>query len=97
MNKPCLDCGTPTPRTRCATCTRNHTRNRRGRPHYAGNYRQRAAAIRAAAHTCWLCGGGPKQEDPWQADHIFPGDPTSPLAPAHRSCNARRGNKPPPT
>ena len=41
----------------------------------------------------WLCGGGAVPGDPWQADHVIPGNPDSPLAPAHRSCNAARGNK----
>jgi hypothetical protein len=40
-----------------------------------------------------LCGGGARPNDPWQADHVIPGDADSPLAPAHRSCNAARGNK----
>lgn len=60
---------------------------------YAGDYRRRAKAVRESATVCWLCGGGVRPNDPWQADHVVPGDPDSPLAPAHRSCNAARGNK----
>lgn len=60
---------------------------------YAGDYRRRAKAIRDHAEFCWLCGGGAREDDPWQADHVIPGDPNSPLAPAHRSCNASRGNR----
>jgi hypothetical protein len=39
---------------------------------------------------CWLCGDGPRSNDPWAADHVYPGDLASPLAPAHRSCNGAR-------
>ena len=60
---------------------------------YAGDYRKRAKAVRDSANVCWLCGGGVRPNDPWQADHVIPGDADSPLAPAHRSCNAARGNK----
>lgn len=35
--------------------------------------------------------GGPRRGDPWEADHVAAGDPDSPLLPAHRSCNRRRG------
>lgn len=61
---------------------------------YSGDYRIRAKIIRQNAYICHICKEGPKLNDPWQADHLIPGDPNSPLAPAHRSCNARRGNKP---
>jgi hypothetical protein len=61
---------------------------------YSGSYKRRAAAVRANASTCHICGLGAIAGDPWQADHLIPGDPNSPLAAAHRSCNARRGNKP---
>jgi hypothetical protein len=61
---------------------------------YSGDYKARARMVRENAYVCHLCNEGPKLNDPWQADHINPGDPYSPLAAAHRSCNARRGNKP---
>lgn len=61
---------------------------------YMGDYAKRAKEVRLNALFCHLCGEGAKWNDPWQADHIIPSDPNSPLAPAHRSCNARRGNKP---
>lgn len=60
---------------------------------YNSDYRKRAAQVRANATFCYLCGDGPRANDPFQADHVIPGDPMSPLAPAHRSCNASRGNK----
>jgi hypothetical protein len=61
---------------------------------YSGDYKARARMVRENAYVCHLCNEGPRLNDPWQADHINPGDPYSPLAAAHRSCNARRGNKP---
>ena len=94
--RPCLDCGLITDRTtRCSSCSslRNIARHRR-RTHYQGDYRQQAAQVRANATVCWLCGEGPREGDPWQADHVLPATVGSPLAPAHRSCNASRGNRP---
>ncbi|WP_353934167.1 HNH endonuclease [Acinetobacter baylyi] len=40
-----------------------------------------------------MCGEGRRDDDPFTADHIRPRDPTSPLAPAHRSCNTRKSNR----
>lgn len=96
--RPCLDCQQLTTNgTRCPTCQRAIARQRQAakpfKPHYAGNYRKRAAEVRANATHCWICGNGPRDGDPWQADHLVPADPTSPLLPAHRSCNAARGNR----
>lgn len=89
----CLDCGAVTLKSRCPSCLKkwNTARNAR-RTHYHGDYRTRAKQVRENAEVCWLCGQGPRVGDPWQADHIRAGDPTSPLAPAHRTCNASRGN-----
>ena len=61
---------------------------------YNSTYKRISKGVRGGATTCHLCGGGYKADDPWQADHVIAGDPTSPLAPAHRSCNAARGNRP---
>lgn len=61
---------------------------------YSGDYRARARMVRENAYVCHICKEGYKPNDPWQADHLIPGEPSSPLAAAHRSCNARRGNKP---
>lgn len=93
--KPCLTCGQPTTgNSRCRDCQTelDHQRNQR-RNHYKGDYKRIAKQVRENAAQCWLCGLGTKPDDPWTADHIRPGDPTSPLAPAHRSCNSRRGNR----
>ena len=61
---------------------------------YNTEYRKAAEAVRDNAVMCHICGKPAKANDPWQADHLIPGDPLSPLAPAHRSCNASRGNRP---
>lgn len=60
---------------------------------YSGSYKARAKVVRDNAQVCHLCGEGFRFDDPWQADHVVPGNPESPLLPAHRSCNARRGNR----
>ena len=62
---------------------------------YGGDYRERARVVRLTATHCHIC------KEPFtdanrhliQADHLIPGNPNSPLAPAHRSCNARKGNR----
>lgn len=66
------------------------------RKHYAGDYKRRAKVVRDNAITCWICHKGFTVLDPPTADHYFPGNPNSPLLPAHRSCNSSRGNQPPP-
>jgi hypothetical protein len=94
IRRPCLDCHQLTTNTtRCDNCEakRQLARNQ-GRTHYDSVYRMRAAAVRASARTCWICGEPAKPDDPWTADHVIPGDPGSPLLPAHRACNSRRGD-----
>lgn len=95
--RPCLNCGTLTTQTRCATCTTIHNRNNnKPKPaHRRGNYKQRAKQIVKQATHCWLCGYPARHDDPFTADHVIAGDPLSPLLPAHRSCNSRRGNRDP--
>jgi 5-methylcytosine-specific restriction endonuclease McrA len=107
MKQPCIDCGTPTTGTRCELHNTRHQRSvnrtaqiRRasnGRsPYDRGTYRTQAAAVRATATTCHICGEGPRPNDPWQADHVIPiskGGEVGPLAAAHRSCNISRANK----
>lgn len=61
---------------------------------YSGDYRRRAAQVRAEALVCWICGEGARPGDPWQADHVVPAESGSvaELKPAHGSCNRRRSN-----
>jgi hypothetical protein len=97
--RPCLDCGTLT-RTgsRCerhqAIVNANIDARKAQRTHYSGSYRSKAKQVRDNAVVCWLCGDGARVNDPWTADHYIPRDPTSPLLPAHRSCNSSRQNTP---
>lgn len=103
FKRPCLDCGElTTNKSRCdvhqkriddlINARRYQVKKATGQ--YSGDYRQRAKAVRDAATVCHLCGEGPRVNDVWTADHLIPGDPDSPLAPAHKSCNSRRGSKP---
>ena len=94
----CLGCGARTHHgSRCETCKAKQDREieaRRGdRPHYAGDYKARAAYVRANTIACAICGEGPITGDPWQADHIREGDPSSPLQGVHRSCNIRKSHE----
>lgn len=103
FKRPCLDCGELTSnKSRCdrhqkriddlMNARRQEVKRLSGA--YSGDYRKRAKEVRDNASICHLCGEGPRVNDPWEADHIYPGVADSPLAPAHRSCNQRRGNKP---
>jgi hypothetical protein len=60
---------------------------------YDGDYRKRAAEVRATTTVCWLCGEGWRAGDPWQADHVEAGNRYSELRGAHRSCNIGRANR----
>jgi hypothetical protein len=61
---------------------------------YDAKYHREAKKIRESALICHLCKEGARYGDPWTADHLIAGDPSSELLAAHRSCNSRRGNKP---
>ncbi len=101
--KPCLDCGQlTTGGNRCAThenlvkqlheVKRANVKRESGQ--YSGSYKRRAAEIRATALLCWICGEGARLTDPWQADHVQPGEDgdVAELRAAHGSCNRRRSN-----
>lgn len=74
---------------------------KRGRNHRA--YRAKTAKLRKRADTCWICGQPIDltldYRDPmsWTADHVQPltkgGKLLGPMKAAHRSCNAKRGNR----
>ena len=97
MLRPCLGCGTLVESaTRCEPCrladnrVRDSKRDQSKRALYSGAYKREAKKIREQAEFCWLCGEAARQGDPWQADHVLPDLPASPLRAAHRSCNIRR-------
>lgn len=103
--RPCMDCQRLIPKmfNRCEACAENKRardtlRERlrvRERPHYEGNYRKRAKAVRDAAEVCWICNEPARPNDPFQADHVVPRDtdPETLLLPVHRSCNVYRSAK----
>ena len=106
FNVPCLDCGKLSKAgSRCENCqlkinqakqARQDTEARREKKRqlYNSEYRKAARVVRANATHCHICGEGTRANDPFEADHLVPGNSSSPLAPAHRSCNQKRGNKP---
>lgn len=103
FRQPCLECGALSRAgNRCdahqkAKDQREDVRKaarKRATGQYSGDYKKRARLIRDSAIICHICKLGFIPKDPWQADHLIPGNPDSPLAAAHRSCNAKRGNKP---
>ena len=66
------------------------------------SYRRRAARLRRTSVICWLCGEAidtdlpPHHARSWTADHVDPlangGDVDGLIRPAHRDCNASKGN-----
>jgi len=87
IQRPCINCVNLTTRTtRCQTCQPLHDAL------YDAEYKRIAHIIRTTATHCHICGQGARPDDPFTADHIRPRDKTSPLAPAHRSCNTRKSN-----
>ena len=100
FKKPCLDCGALSYESRCEVHRkrveqlRDIRRAEHKRTYYDTGYRKRAKIVRDTAIICHICGDGARADDPWQADHLEPGNPNSQLAAAHRSCNASRGNRP---
>lgn len=103
--RPCLDCHTPTNRTRCPTCQRKRDAQRNAqRTHYQGDWAARSRAARHAhleqhGPTCPGWDTPPHTVHPTDltADHLHPADPTSPIRILCRSCNSRRGDRPDPT
>src|SRR6056297_1191498 len=105
FNTPCLDCGQLSKAgSRCPVCqgkvnqakaARQETEARKEKKKELYNYayRQRAKLVRANATHCHICRQPFSTTDKVEADHLFPGNPDSPLAPAHRRCNQSRGDK----
>lgn len=86
----------------CAACRRevqrriNNNPNRRARKQalYSSAYRAAAKIIKANATHCHICKQPFESRADITADHIIAGDANSPLAPAHKTCNSARGNRP---
>ena len=97
--RPCLDCGALYKGDRCPThaLIKSRERERARKPyrtHYRGDYARKAKQVRETATHCWICGEVARQGDPFQADHVVPGDRDSQLLAAHRSCNIKRARHP---
>ena len=91
--RPCLDCGTPAPRTRCRRCEARHQHKRNQSPQrdkYRGDW-ARIAKAAIAQHRAThgdICPGyrtppHPVTPDQWTCDHD--------LGPLCRPCNGRKG------
>lgn len=105
FNKPCLICGKLSKGSRCeehqkeldqrkqAAKEKDPTYQAKKATLYGGSYRRYAKAVKANATECWICKKPFTIEDKIDADHVVPGDPTSPLMPAHARCNRSRGNQ----
>ena len=101
----CLECkqlfAADTGKSRCPPCQAALESRMNARP--KGNttqrglgwaHQQRVRQEIDPAASCWICGQPGTESDPITADHQTPraqGGRDSPLLPAHRSCNARRG------
>lgn len=98
--KPCLKCG-KLGAPGYAYCLLHETERRKAiddkknaRPLYRSTaYRNARKLIKDTATHCHLCGEAFTNREDITADHLIAGDPASPLAPAHRTCNSSRGNK----
>lgn len=98
--RPCIEprCPNLTAARRCTGHQQAHDQARNARRvHYHGGYQQAAAHLREQAAAdpatrCAICGHPAKPGDPWTAHHILEGNPASPLAAAHASCNYRHGD-----
>jgi 5-methylcytosine-specific restriction endonuclease McrA len=81
--RPCLDCGVLARGSRCATHEqarntmkyRNESPERKAKKRtlYDKDYQKKARAVRAGAYLCHICGGGGRAGDPFEADHLYPG------------------------
>jgi hypothetical protein len=102
FKRPCINCGTLVEKgNRCQTHQSQYIakldeRRKPNRTHYSGDYRRRSKQVRDNATICWICKQPFTDQKQITADHYWPGEKLSPLLPAHKSCNSRRGNNPPP-
>jgi hypothetical protein len=99
FRKPCLKCNQlTTDGSYCRACrpVRVESPERRARKAqlYNSDYRRQAKQLKATATHCHICNRAFEYGDRVEADHLIPGEKNSPLAPSHRVCNQRRGNKP---
>jgi hypothetical protein len=99
MNRPCLDCGTPTTASTCPPCrarreaARDQARGGTTERSYGAQHQaeRRAWAIRITREhiCCARCHTLINPDDDWALDHTD--DRTDYLGPTHVGCNARAG------
>ena len=106
FRRQCLECHELTFESRCEKHAAEYARKRGDRYNtperqakkkflYGADYKKKRAWVLATATHCHLCSKPLTENDPGEADHLFPElGAASPLAAAHRSCNQSRGNKP---
>ena len=108
LPRPCLTCNRlhRDKGDYCAACRADHDRKREANPNriakkrmmYGGDYPARRASMVTETINqnlpCHICKKHFATAADITADHLIPGNPNSPLAPAHKSCNSSRGNKP---
>ncbi|WP_034088847.1 HNH endonuclease [Streptacidiphilus albus] len=92
-----------TGRSRCPACQAELDTRMNSRPKanttdrgLGWQHQQRARESVSQDMACHICGGRATESDPMTADHQTPraqGGGDSPLLPAHRSCNSRRGGR----
>ncbi len=74
--KPCIDCGTPSPRTRCRPChlakerIRDQARGRRQARGLDAEYDRNRKTLLDSATVCAACGRPGTPDDPLTAGHI---------------------------
>jgi hypothetical protein len=87
--RPCIQCGTPTPATRCPTCyrTAQTARNQARGDRYGANHRRGrkewAPYVEAGMVACARCTTLIEPTAPWHLDHL----PTGDSRPSHAHCN----------
>lgn len=100
----CLDCGEPSPGTRCDPCRRaleQRTAQQRGTTTargYGHRWQQRSNAVRTASPACQTCGTTGSKQNPLTVDHITPkaaggDDHRANLRTLCRRCNSAKGTR----
>ncbi len=90
----CADCRTKRERDRERQRSLDPKHRAKKRELYSSAYKATAKILKANATHCHICKKPFTSRAEITADHLIAGDPASPLAPAHKSCNSSRGNKP---
>jgi hypothetical protein len=90
----CNSCRTQSERERERQRSQDPVRQAKKKILYSSAYRNAREILKANATHCHLCKEPFTDRSEISADHLVPGDPASPLLPAHKRCNYARGNRP---